>query len=220
MPHVNIFRWRAGRGLLVLAGGGHWSSNDNLSIEARMLYNTYSQGPIAYIWAAGGLEQADQHMDSLRDLGARTGFLIDILSEPDEVLSNQINEAGVIILGDGAETDTLRDALVGVVLEAIESAYQRGATLYAIGQSAAVLGAYAAHEDRLIEGVNWLSHAIVLPGYTPDDAETLRGWVQQYPDGYGLGLGEGAALALDSRGGVEVWGNAAITVSLGQNYGS
>jgi hypothetical protein len=220
MPQVNIFRWRTGRGLLVLAGGGSWNSHDNQRIEARMLQNTFSQGPIAYIWAASGLEQADRHMDALRDLGARTGYLLDILTEPDEDLSRQLSEAGVIILGDGAGTDTLREALVGVAMNAIESAYLRGSTLYAIGQSAAILGAYAIQGDQLVAGFSWLSHAIMLAGYTPDDAETLRAWVHDYPDDYGLGLGEGAALALDPRGGVEVWGNTSITVSLGQNYGS
>jgi cyanophycinase-like exopeptidase len=218
MPQTNIFRWRDGIGWLVLSGGGALESDDNLSIAAAMLSHTVSQGPVAYIWAASDVESADYHMDVLRDLGARTGYLIDILTEEDDDLFRQINEAGVIILGDGPRQETLRDALVGTALRGIEEAFRRGATLYGVGASAALIGAYAVDGEALVPGFSWLAHSIVLPGYTPDRAERLRGCVQQIENGYGLGLGQGAALALGPLGEVEVWGNKSITVSLGQNY--
>jgi peptidase E len=219
MPQVNIFRWRAGSGWLVLSGGGSWQSGDVLDIEARMLGCTLSQGPIAYIWAAGDIEAADHHMDALRDLGARTGYLVDILTESDDVLFQRLSEAGVIILGGGVQQQVLRDALVGVALRGLEEAFDRGATIYAVGESAAVLGAFVGTDNLTADGFHWLAGAIIMAGYTAEQADHLRTRVHKHPDSYGLGLGEGAALALGPRGEVETWGNRAITVSLGQQYG-
>lgn len=183
-----------------------------------MLGHTVSQGPIAYIWAAGDIETADRDMDALRELGARTGFLVDILTEDDDSLRTQLREAGVIILGDGPDTQRLRDALPGIVIESIESAFERGATVYGIGQSASVLGAYGITSNQLLEGMQWLSGAAIMARFAPEDADLLRDWVQESTAGYGLGLGEGAALAFGPRGELEVWGNQAITVSLGEEY--
>jgi hypothetical protein len=220
MPQVNIFRWRPGNGWLVLCGGGPPESDDMLSVEARMLGHTVSQGPVAYIWAGSDIETADRHMEALRDLGARTGYLVDVLTEEDDLLFQQLNEAGVIILGDGPQTETLREALVGTALRGMEDAFSRGATIYAVGRSAALFGSYAVDNDALIPGFDWLAQSIIMPTYTPPEIDGLRGWVRQVPNGYGLGLGQGAALALGPTGEVEVWGSAAITVSLGRGFDS
>jgi hypothetical protein len=218
MPQRNIFQWRAGNGWLVLSGGGNWDTQDVTGIEANVLTHTVSQGPIAYVWAAGDVETADRHMDSLRDLGARTGYLVDILSEGEDDLFRQLSEAGVIILGDGARGEILRDAMAGVVLRSIEMAFSQGATLYTVGMSVPMLGARVFYSDSWSAGFGWLAQSVIMPGYTTEQADRLRDWVQAYPEGYGLGLGEGAALALGPQGEVEVWGNGAITVSLGQLF--
>lgn len=218
MPQANIFRWRSGRGWMVLSGGGAWDSEDITTIEAQLLLRTLSQGPIVYLWAAGDIETADAHMDSLRDLGARTGYLADILTEEDDVLFKQISEAGVIILGDGPNQTLLGEALSGVVLRGIDEAMSQGATVYAVGASAALLGMYQVADGELAAGLDWLKQAIIVPGFHPDDSESLRQWVFAYPEGYGLGLGDGAALALGPEGEVEVWGSAQITVLLGSKY--
>ena len=220
MPQANIFSWRGGIGWLILSGGGPSDSDDVFSIESMALSHTVSPGPVAYIWAAGDIETADRHMDLLRDMGARTGYMVDILAEEDDALFRQLAEAGMIILGDGPRQSTLREALVGVALRGIEEAFGRGATIYSAGASAAHWGAYALQDDALVPGFGWLRHAVVLPGYTSDQAERLRDCVRQIPDalGYGLGLGVGAALAFGPGGELEVWGNRAITVSLGQSY--
>ncbi len=218
MPQLNVFRWQPGRGWLVLSGGGSLESDDVQSVEAHLLARTVSQGPLAYVWAAGDLDTADRHMDSLRELGARTGYLVDILSETDEEIFAQISEAGVIIIGDGPQQDALHDALSSVVLEAMRSAFSRGATIYAVGLSAAQFGAHRLGERDLAPGLQWLERAIVVSGYTPNMADGLHQVVRQMPHSFGLGIGHGAALALGPLGEVEVWGSAAVTVALGQDY--
>lgn len=220
MPQHNIFRWRSGRGWVVLTGGGHGNISDDVScIEASMLGHTISQGPIAYIWAANDIENADRDMDALRDLGARTGYLIDILTEDDDALFAQLSEAGVVILGDGPNSALLRDALPGIVMDGIESAYERGATVYAVGQSAALLGTYGATIDGVLPGMDWLAGAVIMPDFIPERADLLRDLVHDSAADYGLGLGFGAAIAFGPHGEIEVWGNQAITVSLGEQYG-
>lgn len=220
MAQFNIFRWLSGRGWLVLAGGGEPESDDNLAITARVLGITHSQGPIAYIWGAADTETADQHMDVLRDLGARTGYLVDVFSENDADLQRDLDAAGVIILGDGPRTHDLQEALVGAALDSIQTAYSRGATVYAIGRSAAVLGSQGLEDQQPVAGFGWLANALVLPGYQSTDSDRLRHWLAQRPDAYGLGLASGAALALGPASQVELWGNEAVTVLLGQQFNS
>lgn len=219
MPQHNIFQWRGGRGWLVLSGGGSSADSDAASsIEAHMLGHTISQGPLAYIWAASDIETADRVMDGLRELGARTGYLVDILSEDDDTLSTQLREAGVIILGDGAQHDVLYDALPGVVMDAIDSAFQRGATVYAIGRSATLFGSFKPRGDAFTTGLAWLAGAIVMADYMPEKAGVLRDQVHGSGAAYGLGLGHSSAIAFGPRGEVEVWGNRAITVTLSERY--
>ncbi len=219
MPQHNIFHWRGGRGWLVLSGGGSSADSDAASsIEAHMLGRTTSQGPLAYIWAASDIETADQDMDALRELGARTGYLVDILSEDDETLSTQLSEAGVIILGNGPQYDVLHDALPGVVMDAIASAFERGATVYAIGRSAMLFGAFSPRGDAFTTGLTWLAGAIIMANYKPENAALLRDYVHGSGAAYGLGLGHSSAIAFGPSGEVEVWGNRAITVTLSERY--
>ncbi|MBN2306229.1 MAG: hypothetical protein JXQ72_17235, partial [Anaerolineae bacterium] len=196
MPNLNIFKWLSGKGWLVLAGGGSWESEDASSIQAKVLSHTHSQGPIAYIWAANDIDTADRHMDALREIGARTGYPVDILTETDDTLFRELGEAGVIILGDGPHLEPLHDALIGVALRSIQEAFNRGATVYAVGQSAALFGAYALRGGDMLPAFGWVSKAMILPGYTPERAGELRAAVALRPDSFGLGVGEGAALAL------------------------
>lgn len=218
MPQQHIFRWRAGTGWLVLSGGGSSDTEDGASIAAHMLGHTLSQGPIAYIWAANDLDTADAEMDALRELGARTGYLVDIVTEEDDILFTQISEAGVIILGAGPHIETLHDALPGVALDSILHAFARGATIFASGQSAALWGAFRAAENTIVPGLNWLNSALIMPGYTPEHADLLRACITESDASYGLGLSKGAAIAFGPHGEVEIWGNRAVTITLGQEY--
>lgn len=190
-------------------------SEDVQSIEARVLVRTHSQGPIAYIWAAGSIDAADAHMDSLQEMGARTGYLVDILTEEDDVLFRQIDEAGVIILGGGPNVDVLADALSGVVLNAMQEAFGRGATIYAVSDSAGVLASYDVRGTVIQPGIGWIEGALIMPDYSADQAESLRDMVHRHPEAYGLGLSAGAAMAFGPQGEIEVWGNQQVTVSLG-----
>lgn len=218
MPQAHIFRWRSGQGWLVLAGGGPWHTDANFALESQLLSHTHAGGPVAYIWAASDAETADRHLDALGDMGARTGYLVDIMTETDDTLHTQLIEAGIVILGDGPNPLNLLDGLVGPAMAAIEEAYERGATIYAPGHSAALMGTHILGDGEVLDGFGWLTRAFVVPYHTTEIAPALRESLLHYPSSYGAGLAEGAGLALGPRGQVEVWGNQQVTISLGQQY--
>ena len=218
MPQAHIFRWRSGAGWIVLSGGGSWDSDEVFEIESHVLNRAHLAGPIAYVWAASDIETADRHLDALGEMGARTGYLIDIMTETDDMLISQLSEAGVIILGDGPNPLILRDGLVGPAMTGIEAAFRRGATIYAPGNTAALWGAHILGTDDVFEGFGWLSSAFVVPYYASERVDGLHAGLFTHPAHYGVGLAEGAGLALGPAAQVEVWGNRAVTVSLGQQY--
>jgi hypothetical protein len=174
-------------------------TDDNQEIDAQMLGVTHSLGPIAYIWrqAIWKLPISTSICGRIR---ARTGFLVDILSEDDETLVTQLSEAGVIIVGDGPQQVRLRDALIdAAALQAIGDAFTRGATVYAVGRSAALWGAQNCGKWTVVPGLKWITSALVMTGYSAEGSQALRDCFIQMPDGFGLGLGPGRHLLLVHR---------------------
>src|SRR5260370_3100809 len=100
MPRANMIRWRDGAGWLVLSGGGDIESAETGEIEAEALARVAAGDPMAYIWAAGDVETADKHLEALLDLGAPTGYLVDVLTEDDETVRGQLPVPGLTVLRD------------------------------------------------------------------------------------------------------------------------
>lgn len=216
MPQSSIFRWRDGEGWLVLAGGGDMRSTDAVEILTEVLSRTVSEGPLAYIWAAGDVDEADKFLEWIGELGGRTGYLMDVVAEEAEEVMQQLGEAGIIVLGDGPEVEKLRSSVSGAAMAGIRQAYASGATILGIGAGASVMGyAIVAGEDSQ-RGFNWLEQALVLPNYDEQQADVMHRFLSEYPDTYGLGLSQDAAVAFLPGGSVEVWGNKRIVVSLGK----
>ena len=221
MAQHSIFRWKDGGGWLVLSGGGDSKSEAMLDIDAAILRRTISHNPLAYIWAAGDIESADRYLEHIEDLGGRTGFLIDVITEDDETIKNQLNEAGIIVLGDGENLKRLSSGLAGAALEAISNAYANGATIYGQGRAAAILASWVNFSGKdLSPGLGWVEGAVIVSGYNEDHAADVKQWLQDLPGAYGIGLGAGSALALNAEGDVEIWGEQKVTVLLGKNLAS
>jgi hypothetical protein len=215
MPQVNVIRWRDGEGWIILAGGGDPESEEMLDITAQALGRIRYGEPVAYVFAAGDIDAADEHLVTLDDLGAPTGYLVDVITEDDETIKRQITEAGMVVIGDGPEVETLRSAMLGAAQEALNTAHERGAVILGIGAGAAVLGA-------VIEGgkkaLNVVELAVIVPHYDGDDEATrLRAILDVHPESYGIGIGTGSALALGPTGEVGAWGLQRITITLGRN---
>ncbi len=214
MPQANVIRWREGAGWLVLSGGSGGEEADG-DIEANALAWVEVGRPVAYIWAAGDVETADKHLEALDDLGAPTGYLVDVLTEDDDTLRQQLEMAGLVVLGDGPNLKELRSGLLGAAIEGIGSAFERGAVILAIGHGAAVLGGLLGEQA----GLGWVEGAVIAPKYNAEHEQArLRELLQKHPDAYGIGIAAGSALALGPNGEVGALGNGQITVMLGRNY--
>jgi len=208
MPQVEVLRWQNGEGWLVLSGGGDVAGD----IEAQALAHVPPGEPLAYIWAAGDVESADQHLDALDDLGAPTGYLVDVLTEDDDTIRNQISNAGLIIIGDGPNVKQLRSGLLGAAVEGMVAAFERGAVILGIGQGAAILGSFMVDQA----GIGWVEGAAIAPRYNQEGvAAQLHDLLLKHPEAYGLGIATGSALALGPNGEVEAWGERQVTVKLG-----
>lgn len=190
MPLVNVLDWRTGRGWIVLAGNALNADEDNdvdLDIEAQALTKLSMGEPIAYIYAASGdADAAEQHLESLDEMGAPTGYLVDILTEDSQSVRRQIREAGMVLLADGPDVDALRAGLQGTAAASMAEAHDRGAVIFGVGAGAAVLGA---HLDGT-RGLAWLEDAIIMTGIEDDERmEMLRVALEDRPECYGIGIG-------------------------------
>jgi hypothetical protein len=215
MPQANVIRWRDGAGWLVLSGGGDFASGETGDIEANALAHVPAGDPVAYIWAAGDVETADEYLVALDELGAPTGYLVDVLTEDDETIRRELSVAGLVIFGDGPNLKALRAGLLGAALDGISTAFERGAVIMGIAQGAAVLGSFLDEQT----GLGWVEGAIIAPGYDQDGVpERLHNLLLNHPDAYGLGIGSGSALALGPDGEVEPWGKRQVTVKLGRGF--
>jgi hypothetical protein len=229
MPQANVIRWREGAGWLVLSGGGYAtgggdSSDDHLSdddfsseeiteIEAEALTRVAAGDPIAYVWAANDLETADKHLEALHDLGGPTGYLVDVLTEDDDSLRQQLSGAGMIVLGDGPNARELRSGILGAAIEAIGVAFEKGAVVLGVGSGAALLGSVLTEQA----GLAWVENAVIVPGYERDGQDALlRDLLAKHPMAYGLGISTGSALALGPNGEIETWGKKQVTIALGR----
>jgi cyanophycinase-like exopeptidase len=212
MPQANVIRWRNGAGWIVLSGGEDPSNAEATEIEAEALARVAPGEPMAYIWAAGNVEDADERLSALEELGAPTGYLVDVQTEDDETIRKQLSEAGMIVIGDGPDPVALRSAMLGAALDGMISAYEQGAVILGIGSGAAVLGNFLGEK----EGLNWIEKAVIQPHYERENgASTMHAQLAKHPDAYGIGLGSGSALALGPKGEIAAWGKKQITVAFG-----
>jgi hypothetical protein len=207
-----ILRWIDGRGWLVL------SASNNDEVRAMVLARASADGGVAYV-SMGGVE-AENVLADMEDLGASSGYLVDVLAEDDATIRQKLGEAGVIVIA--AEVDVLdaRDGLMGSAISGIRDAFANGAVVLAEGECAAVFGAWVMLDSgKIISGLDWLESALVLPGVTSvgesDKAKTV---LNAQPAAIAVGIGLGSALVLGPDGEVETWGNKQVTVALGRDY--
>ena len=216
MARNNVLRWTDGRGWLILSGGG-----DNLSdIRANALSRASADGGIAYVTLGSQSIEAENVLADMEDLGAPSGYFVDILSEDDETIQARLADAGIVVIDGSASLDDLRSSLIGAANDGIQTAFQNGAVVLVEGRAAVVFGAWILLElGELASGLEWLEHSLIIPGIT---SVSQSGEVQDVlllqPGAIAVGIGEGSALALGPDGEVETWGEGQVTIALGKDY--
>ena len=185
MPQQQVFRWRDGAGWLILSGGDEPTS----AIRASALERMVAFGAVVCV-ALGRAEDAENTLQDLMDLGAPTGYIVDLATEDDATIEQQITEAGLVVLGDDQTSANILANLKGAPLAGVEAAYGRGAVILAEGRAAAVFGGFLLDGGKPVEALNWLEAGLVIPQLTSvANSPTARQALLDQPTALLVGLG-------------------------------
>ncbi len=215
MPTQAVFKWLDGRGWLILSGGADAGGE----IRGLALGRSSADGGVACIALSSDPGAGDHLLDDVEDLGAPSGYVVDIAAEDDESVRSKLAEAGVVVIVSDEGAEVVRSALTGAAIEGIQTAFENGAVVLAEGACAMALGGFLVNSDgSLAPGLNWLDEALVLPN-VDSAAIYAKDLLLSQPLAVAVGIGFGSALALGPDGQVETWGKRQVTVALGANYG-
>jgi len=210
MPEFSVFRWRNGRGWLVLAG----AAQDE--IRGHVLSRSAADGAMAVI--ALPPSAADHLLEDLADLGAAAGYIVDVMTEPDEDIQAKTGEAGVVVLSADGDPDEVRSALTGAAIQALDQAFQNGAIVLAEGAAAQAMGAWLLSDGFTPDGFAWLEDAVIELGPPPVGGDALA-VLETHPEGLAMALADDAAVAFGPDGQVELCGSRRVAVTLGAACG-
>lgn len=205
-----VFNWIQGAGWIVLSGGP-----DALrEVRAKALGRISADGGVAYV----GLDDDDYDdlIEDMGELGAPTGYLVNILTEDDETIKERLEDAALIFIPGEYRPEALRPALPGAAEKAIKAAYERGAIVLAEGTSASLFGGKLLLETGIaVDGLGWVEDAFIVPAVSSiADSEEARALLTAHVANVAIGIGYGSALALGPGGLVETWGEEAVTIAL------
>lgn len=204
------FSWLDSNGWLVLSG-----IPDALSeIRALALSRYDGGGAVAYISLAADL--GDALMDDMAELGAPTGYLVDLEEADNNEIYERLNAAGMIVIEAPNDQDPLQRLLTQTVKSALKAALERGALLLFEGAAAAIAGErWLTAEGELSIGLNFVHNVLIssrADGFAAGDI--ARAAHHELPDLSIMGLAPGAALALGPARRIETWGDGEVTISL------
>ena len=208
MPTQSVFQWLDGQGWLVFSGGG------DDEIRATALGRMAADGAVACVSLTG---DPDHLLDDISDLGAPTGYLVDVYGEDDATLNEKLAQAGMVIVAGGEDAAHVRGALRGAALEGVQAAYANGAIILLEGFSATAFGSWLIHET-IEDGLAWLIGATVLTN-VDDAAFYAKPIFAAQPEAIAVNVMTGSALALGPDGQIERWGERDVTIVLGPAFG-
>jgi hypothetical protein len=215
MPRASVLHWIEGRGWLVIAPGIQASHE----IRARAINRAAADGALVCALVSGHSPSSDALLEDFEELGARSGYLVDLVTEDDETIEARLSEASIIVIQGGSDISSIRSALLGAAERGMRAAYERGALILAEGLSALLVGKWVMREDHVpVSGLDWLFGSIIIP-VTAGLAELAKPVLTQQSGSYAVGISQGTALVLGPDGEVELWGDQQVAIALGTEYG-
>ena len=192
MARNNVLHWRDGRGWLVLSGGAVEGS----AVRAQAIGRMAADGGVAYVSLGATTNVAEAALMDMEDLGASSGYLVDVMSEDDDTIRTQLADAGMIVIDADTDARSVRSGLFGAAVQGMESAFANGAVILAEGVCAAAFGQWIMDDsEQLIEGLGWLDQSVIFPGVVSiADSIPGRTALQQSPVALALGIGVGSAI--------------------------
>ena len=211
MPENSPLRWLPSNGWLVLSGRA-----DALSeIRARALSRHNASGAIAYISLAD--DQGDALMDDMAELGATSGYLVDLEERDNNEVYERLSLATMIVVDAAEQGDRLLRLLRRTAIHALKDALDRGALILLEDAAASISGDYTLGTDaRIAPGLSLLQDALVVTDVgSIAGSAALRAARSQLPDVVFVGLAVGSALVLGPEGQIETWGERQVALSFG-----
>lgn len=211
MAIEDVLRWVNGEGWLVLSG-----RNDILSeVRAMALSRANAEGGVAYI----GLDDDDNEdlIEDMAELGAPTGYLVNIVAEDDETIRQRLEDASLIVIPDGYEPEIMYSSLTGVAIEAIRGAYKQGVVVLVEGEQISLFGKYfKLHDGTTKEGYDFVENSLLLANVVSlADSDVAIAMLESRLVTVALGIGIGSALVLGPNNIVETWGKRQVSIALG-----
>lgn len=216
MRDGQIFDWLNTNGWLVLSGGA-----DALSeIRAQALSRVDAEGAVAYISLAGDL--GDSLMDDMADLGAPTGYLVDLEDSDNNAIYEQIRSASIIVIEPGQSIDKLKRLISQTVLHAMKEALDRGTLILLEGVAASLAGDLIVGDTgNIMNGLKWVNNAHIMTGVSSVLESASASKIYDYePETIFIGIQLGSALVLGPHGHMETWGENEVTIGLGSGFDS
>ncbi len=207
----NALKWIDGRGWLVLSASPTFDSE----IRALTLARAKAMGGVAYIGL--DVDDAEDALEDMSELGAPTGYLVNIMTEDDETIHKRLTECSVVIIPGDYPVDALINALKGAAIDALKDAFERGVVILAESRSASVFGKIVSlYSGRMIDGLNWVEDAVIIPDILSiTDSEDARVALETKTVKVAVGLGSGSALVLGPSNLIEIWGEKHVTIGFG-----
>ena len=204
MPSQSVFHWLDGRGWLIFSGG----ADDE--IRALALGRAAADGGVACVSLS---DDPDVLLDDIADLGAPSGYVVDIFGDDDLTLREKLAQAGMVVVTGGETPSDVRGALYGVALEGIQAAFANGAVILLEGISAMAFGSWMIGEE-VESGLEWLNGAAIFTGIN-NAAVPAKPIFSEQPNAIAVAIMPGSALALGPDGQIETWGTREVTIALG-----
>lgn len=215
MGAISPFSWQAENGWLVLSGGVDALGD----IRGRALSRSEASGDIVYISLADDL--GDSLMDDMAELGATSGYLLDIEEADNNEVYERLSGAVMIVIeANGRGPDLLR-LLRRTAVHPLKDALNRGGLVLLEGAAAATAGEYSLDSaGQIVAGLGLLQGALVVADSFGFDDKHLRSIQLQWPKVTFLSLAAGTALVLGPDGAIETWGDRQVSISLGDLAGA
>ena len=205
------FSWLKSKGWLVLSG-----SADTLGeIRAQALSRVNVDGSMAYISLAD--DMGDSLMDDMGDLGAFTGYFVDLEDDDNNTIYERLSTACMIVIEPGESIDRLQKMITQTVTQAIKEALNRGALILFEGLASHLAGEHIVTLDGQIKkGMKFVNNVYISPDVESIlDITDMKRVLASIPDAVFIGIQRGSALALGPNGAIETWGEKRVTISLG-----
>lgn len=207
------FSWLESNGWLVLSGRA-----DALSeIRALALSRLISDGAVAYISLMG--DMGDELMDDMSDLGAPSGYLVDLDDDDNNAIFEQLRDASMIVIEPGDSISSLKQLMTQTVIQAMKEALNHGALILFEGIASSLAGEHiVTDEGRISAGLKLVNNVYISPDTRSIlDTDAAQDVYLQSPETVFIGIQQGSALVLGPAGGIEIWGEKQVTISLGSS---